>query len=83
MSRGTPRIGQIELPPVPEFVGLCAEVDPELFFPEKGSSAGRAKALCRRCPEVVECLRWAMDHDERGIWGATSDRQRERMRRSA
>jgi WhiB family redox-sensing transcriptional regulator len=63
--------------------GVCAQVDPELWFPEKGGSTRAAKALCARCPVRPECLAYALTHDERfGIWGGTSERDRRRMKRT-
>jgi WhiB family redox-sensing transcriptional regulator len=61
---------------------LCAEVDTELFFPEKGehTQARQAKALCRRCPHLSECLEWAIPNERFGIWGATNERERGRIR---
>jgi WhiB family redox-sensing transcriptional regulator len=35
---------------------LCAQVDPELFFPETGGSAAAAKAVCAECPVTALCL---------------------------
>jgi WhiB family redox-sensing transcriptional regulator len=63
---------------------LCAEVDPEAFFPEKGESTRAAKSICRRCLVRVECLRSALANDERfGVWGGLSDRERRRLRRAS
>jgi len=63
--------------------GVCAQVDPELWFPEKGGSTREAKALCARCPVRPECLAYALAHDERfGIWGGASERDRRRMKRA-
>ena len=63
--------------------GVCAQVDPDLWFPEKGGSTREAKALCARCPVHPECLAYALAHDERfGVWGGASERDRRRMRRS-
>ena len=63
--------------------GLCAEVDPELWFPEKGGSTREAKQLCARCPVHPECLAYAIAHRERhGVWGGTTERERRRMRRA-
>jgi WhiB family redox-sensing transcriptional regulator len=60
--------------------GLCAQVDPELFFPERGGSTREAKRVCRACPVQPECLAYALAHGERfGIWGATSERERRRL----
>jgi WhiB family redox-sensing transcriptional regulator len=36
----------------------------------------RARAICRRCPAMEECRRWARDHGEYGIWGAESEEDR-------
>lgn len=56
---------------------LCAETDPELFFPEKGGSTRTAKELCRSCPAAAECLEFALTTGERfGIWGGQSERNR-------
>lgn len=63
---------------------LCAQTDPEAFFPEKGGSTREAKAVCQSCEVREECLQYALDHDERfGIWGGLSERERRRMRRLA
>jgi WhiB family redox-sensing transcriptional regulator len=62
--------------------GLCAQTDPDAFFPEKGGSTREAKAVCRRCPVIDECLTYAIEHDERfGIWGGYSERERRRIKR--
>jgi len=34
---------------------LCAQVDPDLFFPEKGASSAPAKSVCAVCPVIAEC----------------------------
>lgn len=61
---------------------LCAQTDPEAFFPEKGCSTEPAKAICRECPVQAECLRWALASDQRhGVWGGLSDRERYALRR--
>jgi WhiB family redox-sensing transcriptional regulator len=66
--------------------GVCREVDPELWFPTQGSdgTARLAKQICHTCPVVAECLDYAMRRGERdGIWGATSERDRRKLRRQA
>jgi len=70
----------------PEWTKLarCVEVDPELFFPEKGEiiSPRLAKSICKSCEVNVECLEYALDNKEQyGIWGGTSETDRRRMRR--
>ena len=61
---------------------LCAQTDPEAFFPEKGGSPRDAKRVCAKCEVREQCLKWAIDHDERfGIWGGMSERERRRYKR--
>lgn len=63
---------------------LCAQTDPEAFFPEKGGSTREAKKVCLTCDVRVECLESALANDERfGIWGGLSERERRRLKKSA
>ena len=39
---------------------LCAQTDPEAFFPEKGGSTREAKKVCLSCEVRVECLEYAL-----------------------
>jgi WhiB family redox-sensing transcriptional regulator len=60
---------------------LCAETDPEAFFPDKGGSTREAKLVCRGCPVRGDCLEYALANEERfGIWGGLSERERRRVR---
>lgn len=61
---------------------LCAQTDPEAFFPEKGGSTREAKRICQACSVRDECLEFALEHDERfGIWGGLSERERRRLKK--
>lgn len=61
---------------------LCAQTDPEAFFPEKGGSTREAKKVCQRCDVRAECLEYALANDERfGIWGGLSERERRKLRK--
>ena len=61
---------------------LCAETDPEAFFPDKGGSTREAKRICQACGVRDECLEYALEHDERfGIWGGLSERERRRLKK--
>ena len=63
---------------------LCAQTDPEAFFPEKGGSTREAKRVCQSCDVRAECLEYALAHDERfGIWGGLSERERRRFKKRA
>ncbi len=65
-------------------LALCAQTDPEAFFPEKGGSTREAKAVCKICEVRQECLEYALAHDERyGIWGGYSERERRKLKRRA
>ena len=56
---------------------LCAQTDPDGFFPDKGGSVKQAKMMCQRCEVREQCLQLAMDNGERfGIWGGLSERER-------
>ncbi len=62
---------------------LCAETDPEAFFPEKGGSTREAKKICTGCEVKAQCLDYALANDERfGIWGGLSERERRRLKRA-
>ena len=63
---------------------LCAQTDPEAFFPEKGGSTREAKRICVGCEVKGDCLEYALMKDERfGIWGGLSERERRRLKRQA
>ena len=63
---------------------LCAQTDPEAFFPEKGGSTRDAKRICASCEVRSQCLEYALANDERfGIWGGLSERERRKLRKRA
>lgn len=63
---------------------VCAQTDPELFFPEKGGSAKPAKSICAQCTVRIHCLDWAQETQQSdGIWGGLSTLERRRLRRDA
>ena len=60
---------------------LCAQADPEAFFPEKGGPTHTAKRVCAACEVRPECLDHALANNERfGIWGGMSERERRKHR---
>ena len=70
-------------PPEWMAAGLCAEIDPDLFYPESGAPNRDAKRICAGCDVRAECLAYALAHRERfGVWGGTTERERRRMRRA-
>ena len=65
-------------------LAVCAQVDPEMFFPEKGGATKEAKRLCFTCEVRKQCLDYAMANEERfGVWGGHSERERRKMLRAA
>ena len=59
----------------------CQGIDTEEFFPEKGGRNELAQRICRRCPVTDKCLQWALDRDELGVWGGTTEHERRQMKR--
>lgn len=66
----------------------CRDVDTFVFFAPDHLRGGprkawerTAKAVCDTCPVITACLAYALEHDEAGVWGRTSDDDRRRIRR--
>lgn len=71
--------GPITLPdPAPWMEqALCAQSDPDAWFPERGDSVTIPRRVCQDCPVRVECLTYAIENNEReGIWGGLTGYQR-------
>lgn len=67
---------------VPEWTerALCAQTDPEAFYPVKGGSTRAAKKVCAACPVQQQCLEWALSQGEVfGVWGGSTHRERRTM----
>lgn len=59
---------------------VCAQTDPEIFFPERGGSTKEAKKICLSCSVKTQCLVDALDNDERfGIRGGYTEHERRRL----
>lgn len=65
----------------------CQTVDPEVFFPS--TTAGEEQAalslqatVCGRCPFRAECLEYAIEAREEGVWAGTTTKQRAAMARA-
>ena len=65
--------------------------DPERQFPVGSGEArtaqeNRAKTVCRRgnngkaCPLIDRCLRFALRHSVEGVWGGTTEDERQAVR---
>jgi WhiB family redox-sensing transcriptional regulator len=66
----------------------CRDTDPDLFFPVGTTGPAldqieAAKIVCRQCEARDECLEFALaTNQESGVWGATSEEERRRMRKT-
>jgi WhiB family redox-sensing transcriptional regulator len=62
----------------------CATADPEAFFPERGCDRWTlevAKRICNSCVYIGACREWAIENNEVGVWGGTTEVERKRLRR--
>lgn len=76
------------VPPSPRWQrwAACAGMDVNGFYPEREGSKGAiaaARLVCGGCPVQRQCLAWALDHDELGVWAGTTENQRRTMKRQA
>jgi WhiB family redox-sensing transcriptional regulator len=66
----------------------CRDTDPDLFFPVGTTGPAieqieSAKAVCFACLAREACLEFALaTNQESGIWGATSEDERRKLRKS-
>ncbi|MFI1189294.1 WhiB family transcriptional regulator [Streptomyces californicus] len=66
---------------------LCREEDPDLFFPIGSTGPAllqieEAKAVCRRCPVMDQCLQWALENrQDSGVWGGLNEDERRSLKR--
>jgi Transcription factor WhiB len=61
---------------------LCAQIDPDAWFPDKGGIDPEVKRTCLRCPIRFVCLLEAVENGERyGVWGGLSKSQYQALRR--
>lgn len=62
-------------------VNLAVEFVPPPGRPNKPPTPSEqaAIAVCRTCPVRKECLDYAVEHDEAGIWGGTTEQDRQHL----
>lgn len=60
----------------------CKGRDIELWFSDSEEEIEAAKWACHDCPVKQFCFDEAMAHNLTGIWGGTTDRERNRIRRA-
>jgi WhiB family redox-sensing transcriptional regulator len=57
--------------------GLCAAGTPLAALFRDPSKVKQAKKECFNCPVKFECWQYALIYDERGLWGGTTDNERD------
>ena len=62
-------------------LAACRGADLNLFFPERGETAGPARQVCAACPVRQACLDYAITNRiTHGIWGGLTERERRALR---
>ena len=62
-------------------LAACRGTGLEVFFPERGESAGPARRVCAACPVRQPCLDYAITNRiAYGVWGGLSERERRALR---
>ncbi|MEO7131261.1 MAG: WhiB family transcriptional regulator [Dermatophilaceae bacterium] len=60
---------------------LCVSQDPDALF-VRGKAQHDAKAVCKSCPVLAQCLAEALDNrTEFGVWGGMTERERRALLR--
>lgn len=60
--------------------GMCAQTDPESFFPESKPLDSTRRVCDEVCEVKDECLQGALEREEKhGIWGGLSTNERDRL----
>lgn len=63
---------------------LCAQpiIDAAAFYAEEATNLRPrdAQKVCQQCPVVAECLAYALEHEDYGVWGGTTENERRKMR---
>ena len=57
----------------------CRGVNPDTFQSEHPSRIAAAKRVCASCLILSDCLNWAVENLEEGVWGGTTSRERQSL----
>jgi WhiB family redox-sensing transcriptional regulator len=85
---GTARATTLAIPGRWAKRALCAQADPDAWFPGNGHRelTQLAKRICARCPVRAQCLEYALSVADTwggiatGIWGGTTPQERDQLR---
>jgi hypothetical protein len=57
----------------------CINTPARVFFRNNVADDLQAIRICAECSVIDECLNYAIDHEEHGVWGGTTERERHKM----
>lgn len=60
----------------------CLGLNPDIFFADKGDTKAIrvAKSICNGCVVRSECLEFALENNQSGVMGGTSERDRRNIK---
>lgn len=68
--------------------GACVGTDPDQWYdlvdyPDMllSRSTEGLRSICARCPVQPQCLEWALNHENFGMWGGLTPKERQKVRR--
>lgn len=62
----------------------CAEVDPEIFFPDNFQPPFEVSTIlkvCSNCPVYVACREYSLKHDLHGWWAGMTRNERKQIQK--
>ena len=63
--------------------GTACRKDPDLFWSLNEQDIDAAKKLCRKCPLLIGCRKFAItDNQNEGVWGGLSPDERRKVKRA-
>ncbi|UVK58524.1 WhiB family transcription factor [Mycobacterium phage Jarcob] len=62
---------------------ICTHKDGDIWFLNESGhyTADPARRICWTCPVQAPCLKFALQHNEAGVWGGFSEKERARIKR--
>lgn len=63
--------------------GNCVGEPPYIFYSANLNLLDVARKICKDCPVQLECLRYAIEHNEYGVWGGKTEEERKFLKRSS
>jgi len=77
------RLGELTsaLKPARDYsTGACSGANTEIFFSDETKEINQALEICNSCPIRLLCLEDALESEEYGIWGGTTESMRQKIK---